>query len=52
MVYFFGSENISNRTIYNTCMGHNEAFEVTWKMFLKWVNSLQFFWNVTHSLQF
>jgi hypothetical protein len=28
MVYFFGSENISNRTIYNTCMGHNEAFEV------------------------
>ena len=28
MVYYFGSENISNRTIYNTCMGHNEAFEV------------------------
>ncbi len=27
-VYFFGSENVSNRSIYNTCMGHNEAFEV------------------------
>jgi hypothetical protein len=28
MIYFFGSENVSNRSIYNICMGHSQAFEV------------------------
>jgi len=28
MIYFFGSENVSNRSIYNMCMGHSLAFEV------------------------
>jgi hypothetical protein len=28
MMYLYGSENISNRSLYNMCKGHTQAFEV------------------------
>ena len=37
MIYLFGSENVSNRSNYNMCMGHNQAFEV----FFKFLNYLK-----------
>ena len=28
IIYLYGMENVSNRSLYNTCMGHSQTFEV------------------------
>ena len=31
MIYLYGLENVSNRSIYNICQGHSQPFEVNFK---------------------